>query len=101
MKLSCACCADLRESTDKLQRDLNQAVDQAAFKTSKTEFQVDKVSQSAADSVADVIESVKSEPMTAVRVPPFLSVEECWRPSALLWVLAVLVFCASSAASAA
>eukprot|EP00891_Asterochloris_glomerata_P002099 jgi/Astpho2/2099/fgenesh1_pg.00038_%23_163_t len=51
--------ADLRESTDKLQRDLNQAVDQAAFKTSKTEFQVDKVSQSAADSVADVIESVK------------------------------------------
>ena len=73
-----------------LQRNFDQAANQAA---SRAESLVDKVSQgaqSAAGSMADVIESFKSETMTVVGVPPFLSVQDCWLPTCLLWGLAVL-----------
>ena len=42
MKLGCACSADLQEGADKLQRNFDQAADQAA---SRAESLVDKVSQ--------------------------------------------------------
>ena len=73
-----------------LQRNFDQAANQAA---SRAESLVDKVSQgaqSAAGSMADVIESFKSETMTVVGVPPFLSLQDCWLATCLLWGLAVL-----------
>ena len=102
MKLGCACSADLQEGADKLQRNFDQAADQAA---SRAESLVDKVSQgaqSAVGSVADVIESFKSETMTVVGVPPPLSVQECWLATCFaLGARCAALFCASSATTAA
>ena len=92
-KLSCACFADLQEGADKLQRNFDQAANQAA---SRAESLVDKVSQgaqSAADSVADVIESFKSEKIDVAGVPPVLSVQDCWLAAcfALGWLCCIVL----------